>query len=66
MPSNVDELAQMAEIVASTGAHIWEVFLLVQMGCGGRIVFVAYDGELYPAGFMPEPLGNVEDHPLLV
>lgn len=147
MRSNVEELAQIAEIVASTGAHIWEVFFLVQMGRGivteavspqehedichflydasqygfivrtveapffrrvvahrlagdqapestlyqklskelialmgsatkrlrahttatrdGKgIVFVAYDGEVYPAGFLPQPLGNVRDHPI--
>lgn len=147
MRSNVDELAQIADIVASTGAHIWEVFFLVQMGRGivteavspqehedichflydasqygfiirtveapffrrvvtrrlagdpavggdlyqklsgeltallgpatkrlrahttatrdGKgIVFVAYDGEVYPAGFLPQPLGNVRDHPI--
>ena len=34
MRSNVDELAEIADIVASTGAHIWEVFFLVQMGRG--------------------------------
>ncbi|MEK6648547.1 MAG: TIGR04053 family radical SAM/SPASM domain-containing protein [Actinomycetota bacterium] len=147
MRSNVDELAEIADIVASTGAHIWEVFFLVQMGRGvateavspqehedichflydasqygfiirtveapffrrivtrrlagdsapestlykrlseqlvtlmgpatkrlrahttatrdGKgILFVAYDGEVYPAGFLPQPLGNVRDHPI--
>lgn len=147
MRSNVEELAEIAEIVASAGAHIWEVFFLVQMGRGivteavtpeehedichflydasqygfiirtveapffrrivtrrlagdpapdsalyrrlsqqlvtlmgpatmrlrahttatrdGKgIVFVAYDGEIYPAGFLPQPLGNVRDHPI--
>lgn len=147
MRSNVDELADIAEIVAAAGAQIWEVFFLVQMGRGivteavtpeeheeichflydasqygyiirtveapffrrivtrrlagdeapasalyerlsqrlialmgpatmrmrahttatrdGKgIVFVAYDGEIYPAGFLPKPLGNVRDHPI--
>jgi radical SAM protein with 4Fe4S-binding SPASM domain len=27
-------------------------------------VFVAYDGEIYPAGFLPIGLGNVRDQPL--
>ena len=31
---------------------------------GKGIVFVAYDGEIYPAGFLPQPLGNVRDHPI--
>lgn len=144
MRSNVDELADIAKIVADAGAQIWEVFFLVQMGRGvvteavtpeehedichflydasqygfiirtveapffrrivtrriagdtapesplynrlssslvallgpaamrmrahttatrdGKgIVFVAYDGEIYPAGFLPKPLGNVRD-----
>lgn len=147
MRSNVDELAEIAKIVADAGAQIWEVFFLVQMGRGivteavtpqehedichflydasqygfiirtveapffrrivtrridgdlapdsplynrlsdrlvsllgpatlrmrahttatrdGKgIVFVAYNGEIYPAGFLPKPLGNVRDHPI--
>lgn len=147
MRSNVDELAEIAKIVADSGAQIWEVFFLVQMGRGivteavtpeehedichflydasqygfiirtveapffrrivrrridgdlapdspfynklsdrlvsllgpatmkmrahttatrdGKgIVFVAYNGEIYPAGFLPKPLGNVRDHPI--
>lgn len=31
---------------------------------GKGIVFVAYDGEIYPAGFLPQPLGNVRDYPI--
>ena len=31
---------------------------------GNGIVFVAYDGEVYPAGFLPHPLGNVRAHPI--
>jgi AdoMet-dependent heme synthase len=31
---------------------------------GKGIVFVAYDGEVYPAGFLPIGLGNVRDLPL--
>ncbi|HYF73083.1 MAG TPA: radical SAM protein, partial [Nocardioides sp.] len=31
---------------------------------GKGIVFVAYDGEVYPAGFLPLPLGSVRDTPL--
>ena len=34
MRSNVDELAEIAKIVADAGAQIWEVFFLVQMGRG--------------------------------
>jgi radical SAM protein len=147
MRSNVAELAEIAKIVANTGANIWEVFFLVQMGRGvvteaitaqehedvchflydssqygfiirtveapffrrivtrrlagdpapetvlyqelsgqlttlmgpptkrlrahttatrdGKgIVFVAYDGEVYPAGFLPQPLGNVKNQPI--
>jgi len=147
MRSNVDELAEIAKIVADAGAQIWEVFFLVQMGRGvsteaitaqehedichflydasqygfiirtveapffrrivtrrlagddaptsalyarlsqglislmgpatmrmrahttatrdGKgIVFVAYDGEIYPAGFLPQPLGNVRNYPI--
>jgi len=31
---------------------------------GKGIVFVAYDGEVYPAGFLPQPLGNVRTVPI--
>jgi radical SAM protein len=31
---------------------------------GKGIVFVAHDGEVYPAGFLPLPLGSVRDTPL--
>jgi AdoMet-dependent heme synthase len=31
---------------------------------GKGIVFVAHDGEVYPAGFLPLGLGNVRDRPL--
>lgn len=31
---------------------------------GKGIVFVAYDGEVYPAGFLPRRLGNVRDIPI--
>jgi radical SAM protein len=144
MQANVDELADVADLIARAGAHIWEVFFLVQMGRGvatdavspaeheeichflydasqhgfivrtveapffrrvvsrrlagdpaptrplykmlaarletlmgpaaGRprahtastrdgkgILFVAHDGEINPAGFLPLPLGNVRD-----
>jgi radical SAM protein with 4Fe4S-binding SPASM domain len=147
MRANVDELAAVAEIVAETGAHIWEVFFLVHVGRGeatgaigpdeheqvchllvdasrygfivrtveapffrrivaqrrdgapapdgdlyrrlnadlgsrlgpprqtssahtaatrdGKgIVFVAHDGQVYPAGFLPLELGSVRDTPL--
>jgi radical SAM protein with 4Fe4S-binding SPASM domain len=42
---------------------------------GKGIVFIAYDGEVYPAGFLPHGLGNIrtkpiatiyQDNPLLV
>ncbi len=142
MRANVGELAEIAEIVSDSGAHIWEVFFLVQVGRGevteavcaeehedicnflfdasqygfivrtveapffrrivkrriagdrapdtnlyrtlsaqlvdlmgpptsrlrahttatrdGKgIVFIAYDGEVYPAGFLPYGLGNI-------
>ncbi|QTE27914.1 TIGR04053 family radical SAM/SPASM domain-containing protein [Pengzhenrongella sicca] len=147
MRANVDELADIADLITRAGASIWEVFFLVQVGRGvateavspdeheeichflydasqhgfivrtveapffrrvvarrtagdpapagalytrltdrltalmgapvGRpraqtaatrdgkgIVFVAYDGEVYPAGFLPQPLGNVRDVPI--
>lgn len=147
MRANVDELAAVAQIVAETGAHIWEVFFLVHVGRGeatgaispdeheqvchllfdsshygfivrtveapffrrvvvqrreggarptgalyGRlaadlerrlgtprerssahttatrdgkgIVFVAHDGQVYPAGFLPLELGSVRETPL--
>ncbi len=31
---------------------------------GKGIVFVGYDGEVYPAGFLPLPLGNIQQRPL--
>jgi AdoMet-dependent heme synthase len=31
---------------------------------GQGIVFIAHDGEVYPAGFLPIGLGNVRDRPL--
>lgn len=146
MRSNVDELAQIAQIVKDTGTHIWEVFFLVhvgrgedtasispdeheqvchflvdastygfvvrtveapffrrvvqqrqagaqpagalyerlhadllaRLGAGGErssahtaatrdgkgIVFIAHDGQVYPAGFLPLELGSVRDVPL--
>jgi AdoMet-dependent heme synthase len=148
MKRNLGELADIAQIVKETGAHIWEVFFLVHVGRGestdaitpdeheqvchflvdashygvtvrtvegpffrrvvvqrredpdavpegavyaglsarlrqllgeprerssahtastrdGKgIVFVAHDGEVYPAGFLPLPLGSVRDIPL--
>lgn len=158
MRANIDELAEIAQIVSDAGGHIWEVFFLVQVGRGeiteavsaeehedvchflfdasqygfivrtveapffrrivsrridgdpapdtelyqrlsaqlvelmgpatsrlrahttatrdGKgIVFIAYDGEVYPAGFLPHGLGNIRtktianiyrDNPLLV
>jgi radical SAM protein with 4Fe4S-binding SPASM domain len=147
-PENVEELADIAALVATAGARIWEVFFLVRVGraaglgelspeenedvChflvdasrhgfavrtveapffrrvvawreGGRpcttgalyerlsarlravlgaprgepraqtkgtrdgkgIVFVSHDGEVYPAGFLPLPLGNVREESLV-
>lgn len=147
MRLNVDQLADIAALVARTGTHMWEVFFLVHVGrgvatgavtpaehedvchflydashhgfvvrtveapffrrivalrrAGGRppdspqyrrlarrlddllgpatrtasahtaatrdgkgILFVAHDGEVYPAGFLPLPLGNIRDRPL--
>ena len=34
MEQNVDELPAVAELLAAAGAHIWEVFFLVQVGRG--------------------------------
>lgn len=145
MRANVGELAEIAQILSDTGAHIWEVFFLVQVGRGevteavsadehedichflfdasqygfivrtveapffrrivnrriagdpapdtnlyqsistqlldlmgpptsrlrahttatrdGKgIVFIAYDGEVYPAGFLPHGLGNIRNN----
>jgi radical SAM protein len=42
MGATVAELADVAELVARTGAHIWEVFFLVQVGRG------VAEGELTP------------------
>ncbi len=148
MSRNLDELAEIAEIVKTTGANIWEVFFLVHVGRGestdsitpdeheqvchflfdashygfiirtvegpffrrvvvqrrenptavpdgdvyrrlsteltdrlgepgerssahtastrdGKgIIFVAHNGEVYPAGFLPLGLGSVRDIPL--
>lgn len=147
MRENLAELADVAEIVRRTGARIWEVFFLVQVGRGAAtgaitpaehedachviyeasqygfivrtveapffrrvvaqrraggatpgsatyrelsarlvellgppthpssahtaatrdgkgILFVAYDGEVYPAGFLPLGLGSLRDRPL--
>jgi radical SAM protein len=147
MRANLDELADIAELISRAAAHIWEVFFLVQVGRGvasdaispaehedvchflydasqyglivrtveapffrrvvawrragqpapagdlylemsgkletlmgpatGRpraqtastrdgkgILFVAHDGEVNPAGFLPLPLGNVRDEPI--
>ena len=147
MRANLDELADVADLIARAGAHIWEVFFLVQVGRGvatdaispaehedvchflydasqhgfivrtveapffrrvvasrregkpapttdlykamsarletlmgpavgkpraqtastrdGKgILFVAHDGEVNPAGFLPMPLGNVRDAPI--
>ena len=144
MRANVNELADIADLISRAGAHIWEVFFLVQVGRGvatdavspqehddichflydasqhgfivrtveapffrrvvhcrqngdpaptsplytalaerlgtlmgpaagkpraqtastrdGKgILFIAHDGEINPAGFLPLPLGNVRD-----
>ncbi len=34
MRANVDELADIADLISRAGAHIWEVFFLVQVGRG--------------------------------
>jgi radical SAM protein len=147
MDGNVDDLPDIAALVARAGAHIWEVFFLVQVGRGAAarpvspavhedlchflydasaygfivrtveapffrrvvtmrragapapdsalyrslsarlarllgpgtghpsahtaptrdgkgIVFIAHDGEVYPAGFLPLGLGSVRTRPL--
>jgi len=147
MDGNVDDLPGVATLVAQSGAHIWEVFFLVQVGRGAAaspvsatvhedlchflydassygfivrtveapffrrvvaarragepapasalyhrlsaklvgslgpgtghpsahtaptrdgkgIVFIAHDGDVYPAGFLPLGLGNVRTRPL--
>ena len=147
MDGNVDDLPDIAALVAQAGAHIWEVFFLVQVGRGAAarpvspavhedlchflydasthgfivrtveapffrrvvtmrrvgtpapesalyhrlsaelvgllgpgtghpsahtsptrdgkgIVFIAHDGEVYPAGFLPLGLGSVRTRPL--
>jgi AdoMet-dependent heme synthase len=147
MDGNVDDLPAVAALVAQAGAHIWEVFFLVQVGRGAAarpvspdvheelchflyhasthgfivrtveapffrrvvtwrragapapesalyhrlsaelvgllgpgtghpsahtaptrdgkgIVFIAHDGEVYPAGFLPLGLGSVRTRPL--
>ena len=43
MRATVEELADVAALVAATGAHIWEVFFLVHVGRGTG------EGELTPA-----------------
>ena len=40
--ANLDELADIAALLATTGAHIWEVFFLVHVGRG------VAEGELTP------------------
>jgi MoaA/NifB/PqqE/SkfB family radical SAM enzyme len=37
MRSNVEELADVAALVASLGAHIWEVFFLIRVGRGAEL-----------------------------
>lgn len=37
MRSNVEELADVAGIVAELGAHIWEVFFLIRVGRGSEL-----------------------------
>lgn len=37
MRSNVEDLADVAALVASLGAHIWEVFFLVRVGRGAEL-----------------------------
>jgi len=34
MRANLDELAKIADLISRAGAHIWEVFFLVQVGRG--------------------------------
>jgi len=37
MRSNVEQLAEVAALVASWGAHIWEVFFLIRVGRGSEL-----------------------------
>lgn len=37
MRSNVEELAEVAALVTSWGAHIWEVFFLIRVGRGSEL-----------------------------
>ena len=37
MTSNADELADIAALMVSTGAHMWEVFFLIEVGRGQAI-----------------------------
>ncbi len=32
---------------------------------GNGVVFIAHDGAVYPSGFLPIPVGNIRDKPLL-
>ena len=43
MRGTVDELAEIAALVAETGAHIWEVFFLVQVGRGTETLALTAD-----------------------
>ncbi|HET9081285.1 MAG TPA: TIGR04053 family radical SAM/SPASM domain-containing protein [Trebonia sp.] len=46
MACNVDELADIAALIVSTGAHMWEVFFLVEVGRGqaaGALSATAHD-----------------------
>jgi len=45
MEQNVDELPAVAELLAQTGAHIWEVFFLVQVGRGTAATPLTPDGH---------------------
>jgi radical SAM protein len=38
MRTNVEQLAEMASLVSSWGAHIWEVFFLIRVGRGSELL----------------------------
>jgi AdoMet-dependent heme synthase len=43
MRTNVEQLAEIASLVASWGAHIWEVFFLIRVGRGSELLELTPD-----------------------
>ena len=66
-------VTKLRELLGEPSSELDTRFMPTRDGLG--IIFIAYDGTVYPSGFMPYPLGNIRktnlveiyrNHPLLI